>query len=139
MQERLRRFDRWMEKLYWKGFLLLNSGLVTAYIALTYLILGRPDFLVAALLTIGFPLSILAFQARRSYRAGKLLYLLGGASLAALGAFLTVFLVAVILRTTAGLTLPAPILVLAMAVGAIGGMLIGSRIGSRRGFLFPRL
>ncbi len=132
--------DKWTERLYWKGYLLLTLLVVLGFISLSYVLTREVNVLMALFLTLGFPMSILAYHARRSPSAGRLVgrsvYLMMGGSVGALAGIFLLFLIVILVRTITGLKIPAPTLMLAFALGAVWGAMIGDRIGRRREYVF---
>ncbi len=128
--------NKWTERLYWKGYLLLTILVVLGYISLSYVLTGEVNILIALYLALGFPLSIMGYHARSSPRSGRLVYLTIGASAGSLAGIFLLFLIAILVRTATGMTVPAPTGILAFAIGAVWGAIMGDRIGRRRGYIF---
>ncbi len=128
--------DKWTERLYWKGYLLLTLLVVLGYISLSYALTGEVNILMALFLTLGFPMSIIAYHARGSPQVGRGVYLTLGASVGALASTFLLFLIVILLRTITGLKIPAPSLMLAFALGGVWGALMADRIGRRREYVF---
>ncbi len=128
--------DKWTERLYWKGYLLLTLLVVLGYISLSYVLTREVNVLMALFLTLGFPMSIIAYHARRFPQVGRGVYLTLGASVGALASTFLLFLIAILLRTITGLKIPAPTLMLAFALGGVWGALMADRIGRRREYVF---
>ncbi len=133
--------SKWTERLYWQGYLVLTILVVLGYVSLSFALTRQINPFIALFLTLGFPLSIMAYHARRSPRAARVvyptMYLIIGASVGALASTFLLFLIAILVRTVTGMILPAPTLVLAFALGAVGGAMIADRLGRRRGYIFP--
>ncbi len=127
--------DKWTERLYWKGYLLLTLLVVLGYISMSYVLTREVNILMALYLALGFPFSIMGYHARGSPRAGRVFYLTIGASAGSLAGIFLLFLIAILVRTATGMTVPAPTGILAFALGAVWGAMIGDRIGKRRGYV----
>ncbi len=132
--------ERWTERLYWQGFLVLTILVVLGYVSLSFALTGEVNLLIALFLTLGFPLSIMAYHARRSPRVGRVvyptMYLIIGASVGALASTFLLFLIAILFRTVTGMTIPAVSVIPALALGAVLGAMMADRIGRRRGYVF---
>ncbi len=132
--------ERWSERLYWQGYLVLTILVVLGYVSLSFALTHQINPFIALFLTLGFPLSIMAYHARKSPRAGRVvnptMYLIIGASVGALASTFLLFLIAILVRTVTGMTIPAPTLVLAFALGAAWGAVMADRIRRRRGYAF---
>ncbi len=128
--------ERWTERLYWKGYLVLTILVVLGHVSLSFALTRQIDPLIALYLTLGFPLSIMAYHARRSPGVGRLGYLMIGGSVGVLAGVLLLFLITILFRTVTGMTIPAVSVIPALALGAVGGAMMADRIGRRRGYVF---
>ncbi len=128
--------ERWTERLYWQGYLVLTILVVLGYVSLSFALTGQINPFIAFYLTLGFPLSLLGYHARRSPGVGRLGYLIMGGSLGVLAGTLLLFLVVFLFRTVTGMTIPAVSVIPALALGAVGGAMMADRIGRRRGYVF---
>ncbi len=129
--------ERWTERLYWQGYLLLTVLGVLVYVFLSLALTGQINPFSALLLTLTFPLSLLGYHARRSPGVGRLGYLVMGLSVGVLAGFLLLVLIVTLFRTVTGMTLPFVSVIPALALGAVWGAMIADRIGRRRGYIFP--
>ncbi len=128
--------ERWTERLYWKGYLVLTVLEVLGYVSLSLALTGQINPFIALFLTLPFPLSLLGYHARRSPGAGRLGYLVMGGSVGVLAGVLLLFLITILFRTVAGMTIPAVSVIPALALGAVWGAMMADRIGRRRGYVF---
>ncbi len=128
--------ERWTERLYWKGYLVLTILVVLGHVSLSFALTGQIDPLIALFLTLTFPLSLLGYHARRSPGVGRLGYLIMGGSVGVLAGVLLLFLITILFRTVAGMTMPAVSVIPALVLGALWGAMVADHIGRRRGYLF---
>ncbi len=70
--------ERWTERLYWKGYLVLTILVVLGHVSLSFALTGQIQPLIALFLTLTFALSLLGYHARRSPGVGRLGYLIMG-------------------------------------------------------------
>ena len=128
--------ERWTERLYWQGYLVLTILVVLVYVSLSFALTRQINPFIALFLTLSFPLSLLGYHARRSPSVGRLGYLVMGGSVGGLAGVLLLFLIAILFRTVTGMTIPGVSVIPALALGTIGGAMMADRIGRRRGYLF---
>jgi hypothetical protein len=129
--------ERWTERLYWKGYLVLATLGVLGYISLSFALTRQINPFIAFYLTLSFPLSLLGYHARKSPGVGRLGYLIMGGSVGVLAGTLLLFLIVILFRTVTGVTIPGVSVIPALALGAVGGAMMADRIGRRRGYVFP--
>jgi hypothetical protein len=129
--------ERWTERLYWQGYLVLTILGVLVYVSSSFALTRQINPFIALFLTLTFPLSLLGYHARRSPGVGRLGYLVMGGSVGGLAGFLLLFLIVTLFRTVTGMTIPAVSVIPALALGTIGGAMMADRIGRRRGYFFP--
>jgi hypothetical protein len=128
--------ERWTERLYWQGYLILTILVVLGYVSLSFALTRQINPFIAFYLTLSFPLSLLGYHARKSPGVGRLGYLIMGGSVGVLAGTLLLFLIVILFRTVTGVTIPGVSVIPALALGAVGGAMMADRIGRRRGYVF---
>ncbi len=128
--------ERWTERLYWQGYLILTILGVLGYVSLSFALTGQINPFIALYLTLTFPLALLGYHARRSPSAGRLGYLVMGGSVGVLAGVLLLFLITILFRTVTGMTIPAVSVIPALVLGALWGAMMADRTGRRRGYVF---
>ncbi len=128
--------ERWTERLYWQGYLILTILGVLGYVSLSFALTRQINPFIAFYLTLSFPLSLLGYHARKSPGVGRLGYLIMGGSVGVLAGTLLLFLIVILFRTVTGVTIPGVSVIPALALGAVGGAMMADRIGRRRGYVF---
>ncbi len=128
--------ERWTERLYWQGYLVLTILGVLGYVSLSFALTGQINLFIALYLTLSFPLSLLGYHARRSPSVGRLGYLVIGGSVGLLAGFLLLVLIVTLFRTVTGMTIPFVSVIPTLALGAVLGAMMADRIGRRRGYVF---
>ncbi len=63
--------ERWTERLYWQGYLVLTVLMVLGCVSLSFALTRQINPFIALYLTLTFPLSLLGYHARRSPSAGR--------------------------------------------------------------------